>query len=141
MEINEYKQCIESFTFESIIDRTKKRKGKTQEYFTPTELVQEMLDKMELSKPDLFTDENKTLIDNAAGDGKFLTQIVIRKMERSGCSLEKALSTTYGVELMEDNVKLNISFLLNELTDEELTQVVELIEGIRIRKIVRSMRT
>ena len=42
---------------------------------------------------------------------------------------------------MEDNVKLNISFLLNELTDEELTQVVELIEGIRIRKIVRSMRT
>ena len=42
---------------------------------------------------------------------------------------------------MEDNVKLNISFLLNELTDEELMQVVELIEGIRIRKIVRSMRT
>jgi type I restriction-modification system DNA methylase subunit len=101
LEINEYKQWIESFTFESIIDRTKKRKGKTQEYFTPTELVQEMLDKMELSKPDLFTDENKTLIDNAAGDGQFLTQIVIRKMERSGCSLEKALSTTYGVELMD----------------------------------------
>ena len=42
---------------------------------------------------------------------------------------------------MNDNMKLNISFLLNELTDEELTQVVELIEGIRIRKIVRSMRT
>ena len=42
---------------------------------------------------------------------------------------------------MNDNIKLNISFLLNELTDEELTQVVELIEGIRIRKIVRSMRT
>ena len=42
---------------------------------------------------------------------------------------------------MNDNVKLNISFLLNELTDEEVTQVEELIEGIRIRKIVRSMRT
>jgi len=42
---------------------------------------------------------------------------------------------------MNDNIKLNISFLLNELTDEELTEVVELIEGIRIRKIVRSMRT
>jgi hypothetical protein len=25
-------------------------------------------------------------------------------MERSGCSLEQALSTTYGVEFMEDNV-------------------------------------
>tara|TARA_R100001015_G_C4533663_1_gene99390 strand:+ start:497 stop:637 length:141 start_codon:yes stop_codon:yes gene_type:complete len=43
--------------------------------------------------------------------------------------------------IMNDNVKLNISFLLNELTDEELMQVAELIEGIRIRKIVRSMRT
>ena len=42
---------------------------------------------------------------------------------------------------MNDNVKLNISFLLNELTDEELTQVEELIEGLRIRRIVRSMRT
>jgi hypothetical protein len=27
-------------------------------------------------------------------------------MERSNCTLEQALSTTYGVELMEDNVKL-----------------------------------
>jgi len=42
---------------------------------------------------------------------------------------------------MNDNIKLNISFLLNELTDEELTQVVELIEGLRIRRIVRSNRT
>jgi hypothetical protein len=25
-------------------------------------------------------------------------------MERSGCTLEQALKTTYGVELMEDNV-------------------------------------
>ena len=29
---------------------------------------------------------------------------MIRKIERSGCSLEQALKTTYGVELMEDNV-------------------------------------
>ena len=27
-------------------------------------------------------------------------------MEKNGCTLEKALSTVYGVELMEDNVKL-----------------------------------
>ena len=42
---------------------------------------------------------------------------------------------------MNDNVKLNISFLLDELTDEELAEVVELIEGMRIRKLVKSMRT
>ena len=27
-------------------------------------------------------------------------------MERSNCTLEQALSTTFGVEIMEDNVKL-----------------------------------
>jgi hypothetical protein len=27
------------------------------------------------------------------------------KMEKSGCSLEQALSTIYGVDLMEDNVE------------------------------------
>ena len=42
---------------------------------------------------------------------------------------------------MNDNIKLNISFLLNGLTDEELVEVAELIEGLRIRRIVRSMRT
>ena len=42
---------------------------------------------------------------------------------------------------MNDNIKLNISFLLNGLTDEELVEVAELIEGLRIRRIVRSNRT
>ena len=106
MEITQYKEVVRSFCFESNIDRTKDRKDKTQEYFTKTELVQEVLDKMELSKTDLFTDKKKRLIDNACGDGQFLTEIVIRKMERSNCTLEQALSTTFGVEIMEDNVKL-----------------------------------
>lgn len=125
MEINQYKEWIESFTFESVIDRTKKRKGKTQEYFTPTELVDEMLDKMELSKPDLFTDKNKTLIDNAAGDGQFLTRIVIKKMEKSGCTLEQALSTTYGVELMEDNVKLCKKKLAGPNPTQEILDILD----------------
>ncbi len=41
---------------------------------------------------------------------------------------------------MTDNLKLNISFLLNDLTDDELIEVEELIEGLRIRRIVRSNR-
>ena len=80
---------------------------------------------MELSKPDLFIDENKTLIDNAAGDGQFLTQIVIRKMERSVCTLEKALSTTYGVELMEDNVKLCKKKLAGPNPTQEILDILD----------------
>jgi hypothetical protein len=86
------------------VERDKLRIKQTAEVFTPTQLVQEMLDKLEEESPELFTDPTKTFLDNSCGDGQFLSEIVIRKMERSGCSLEMALSTTYGVELMEDNI-------------------------------------
>ena len=86
------------------IDRDKLRIKQTAEVFTPTPLVQKMLDKIEEQDPTSFSNPNKIFLDNSCGDGQFLSEIVIRKMERSGCTLEQALSTTYGVELMEDNV-------------------------------------
>jgi hypothetical protein len=86
------------------VDRDKLRIKQTAEVFTPTPLVQKMLDKLEESDPNLFSDPTKTFLDNSCGDGQFLSEVVIRKMERSGCSLEQALKTTYGVDLMEDNV-------------------------------------
>jgi hypothetical protein len=86
------------------VERDKHRVKQTAEVFTPTPLVQEMLDKIEEQDPTLFSDLTKTFLDNSCGDGQFLSEVVIRKIERSGCSLEQALRTTYGVELMEDNV-------------------------------------
>ena len=86
------------------VERDKLRIKQTAEVFTPTPLVQEMLDKLEEENPTLFSDSTKTFLDNSCGDGQFLSEVVIRKMERSGCTLEQALSTTYGVEFMEDNV-------------------------------------
>jgi hypothetical protein len=86
------------------VERDKHRVKQTAEVFTPTPLVQEMLDKLEEESPTLFSDPTKTFLDNSCGDGQFLSEVIIRKMERSGCSLEQALSTTYGVEFMEDNV-------------------------------------
>jgi hypothetical protein len=86
------------------VERDKHRVKQTAEVFTPTPLVQEMLDKLEEENPTLFSDPTKTFLDNSCGDGQFLSEVIIRKMERSGCLLEQALSTTYGVEFMEDNV-------------------------------------
>jgi hypothetical protein len=103
--LNDYKNHIRNRVYMSGIDRDKLRIKKTAEVFTPQHLVIEMLDKLEEENPILFTDPSKTFIDNSCGDGEFLGEIVIRKMERSGCSLEQALSTTYGVDLMEDNVE------------------------------------
>lgn len=102
--MNNYTQHIRNRVYMSGVDRDKLRIKQTAEVFTPQHLVQEMLDKLEESDPTLFSDPTKTFLDNSCGDGEFLGEIVIRKMERSGCSLEQALKTTYGVDLMEDNV-------------------------------------
>jgi hypothetical protein len=44
-------------------------------------------------------------LDNSCGDGQFLSEVLIRKLE-NGSTFEQALSTIYGVDLMPDNVKL-----------------------------------
>jgi hypothetical protein len=102
--LNNYINFVRVREYMSGVERDKYRVKQTAEVFTPTPLVQEMLDKLEESDPTLFSDPTKTFIDNSCGDGQFLSEVVIRKIERSGCSLEQALKTTYGVELMEDNV-------------------------------------
>ena len=101
--ISEYVEHARNFKYMSGIERDTLRTKQTAEVFTPTKLVQEMLDGM---NQELFENPEKTFLDNSCGDGQILSEVVIRKMERSGCDLEKALSTTYGVDLMPDNIEL-----------------------------------
>ena len=103
--LNNYKEHIRNRPYMSGVDRDKLRVKQTAEVFTPQWLVLEKIDKLDEEEPILFTDHTKTFIDNSCGDGEFLGEVIIRKIERSGCSLEQALSTTYGVDLMEDNVE------------------------------------
>ena len=84
------------------VDRDKVRTKQTAEVFTPTPLVQDVLDQLPQS---VFSDATKTFLDNSCGDGQFLSEVLIRKMEH-GSTFEQALSTIYGVDLMEDNVML-----------------------------------
>ena len=102
--MNNYTQHIRNRVYMSGVDRDKLRIKQTAEVFTPQHLVLKMLDKLEESDTTLFSDPTKTFLDNSCGDGEFLGEIIIRKMERSGCTLEQALSTTYGVDLMDDNI-------------------------------------
>jgi hypothetical protein len=104
MEIKDYIKHVRERIYMEGIERDEDRIQITAEVFTKTELVMEILDGIEQSNPELFNDPTKTFIDNCCGDGQFLSEIVIRKMERNGSTLIQALSTTYGVELMEDNV-------------------------------------
>lgn len=101
------------------VERDNLRIKATGEIFTPTPLVQEILDKL---PADYFTDPEKTFLDPSCGDGQFLSEVLIRKVE-NGATFEQALSTIYGVELMPDNVKLCQDRLL--CGQEHLRHIVE----------------
>lgn len=100
-------------------ERDRVRVKATGEVFTPTPLVQEMLDQL---PEQVFTDPDRTFLDNSCGDGQFLSEVLIRKIEH-GHSFEQALSTIYGVDLMPDNVKLCQDRLL--CGREDLRHIVE----------------
>ena len=101
------------------IERDTLRVKATSEVFTPTDEVQTTLDKIPMEK---FQDPTKTFLDNSCGDGQFLGEVLIRKME-NGSTFEQALSTIYGVDLMSDNVKLCQDRLL--CGQEHLRHIVE----------------
>ena len=101
------------------IKRDKLRIKKTNEVFTPTEQVQKILDKFDHT---IFSDQTKTFIDATCGDGQSLGEVLIRKIEH-GIEFETALSTIYGVDLMQDNVDLCRERLL--CGREDLRHIVE----------------
>ena len=101
------------------IERDRARVKATGEVFTPTPLVQEILDTLAQT---VFTDPTKTFLDPTCGDGQFLGEALIRKIE-NGSTFEQALSTIYGVDLMPDNVELCRERLL--CGREDLRYIVE----------------
>jgi|TARA_R110002074_G_scaffold130272_2_gene271737 hypothetical protein len=114
-----------NFGYMSGIERDRLRQKETAEVFTPTEYVQQILDEEEQNSSDMFKDWTNTYMDNSCGDGQFLSEVVIRKIERSNCTLEQALSTTYGVELMEDNVKLCKERLAGPTPTQEILDILD----------------
>jgi hypothetical protein len=102
MLLNDVIDHVRNRSYMGGVERDKLRVKATGEVFTPTPLVQEILDKISL---DQFTDPTKTFLDNSCGDGQFLGEVLIRKME-NGSTFEQALSTIYGVDIMIDNIDL-----------------------------------
>jgi hypothetical protein len=84
------------------IDREKYRVKATGEVFTPTELVIQICQQMDI---DTFA-PGKTVIDPACGDGQFLIAVLGIKMYHFGMGRGEALDDIYGVDLMRDNVDL-----------------------------------
>jgi type I restriction-modification system DNA methylase subunit len=103
LELNKKINHLRNRPYMSGIDRDELRVKATAEVFTSTALVQKCLD--DLPDQTVFSNPNKTFLDNSCGDGQFLSEVLIRKLE-NGIDFETALSTIYGVDLMPDNVEL-----------------------------------
>jgi len=119
MKIEEVIDHIRNRAYMGGVERDKLRVKATGEVFTPTELVREMLEQIPAEQ---FTDPAKTFLDPSCGDGQFLGEVLIRKME-NGSTFEQALRTIYGVDLMIDNVDLCRERLL--CGREDLRHIVE----------------
>jgi len=110
----------------SLEHKRKVRRKQTAEDFTSPELVNEMLDKLPV---EVFSDPTKTFLDNSAGNGNFLVEVLRRKLSHNHPPLQ-AISTIYAVELMPDNVeemKERLLELLLPLSDEDLKKAKKII--------------
>ena len=108
------------------INRDSIRVKATAEVFTPTRDVQRYLN---LLPQELFSDPSENFLDYACGDGQFLSEAMIRKVESLGKEeityeeFKQVLSTIYGIDLMIDNVDLCRDRLL--CGQEQFRHIVE----------------
>lgn len=85
----------------SEIERSDERIKKTQEVFTPIDLVESMIDEIDIN---ILQDPNSTFIDNSAGSGNFLVALKNRLLNYH--TEEHVLNQMlYAVEMMQDNHK------------------------------------
>ena len=119
MKLENIVDHIRNRTYMGGVERDQLRVKATGEVFTPPKLVREMLEQIPIEQ---FQDPTKTFLDNSCGDGQFLGEVLIRKME-NGSTFEQALSNTYGIDLMIDNVDLCRERLL--CGREDLRHIVE----------------
>ena len=117
--IEQFKNHIRNRRYMSGVERDLVRVKETNEVFTPTHLVREILGKFD---QDIFRDPTKNFLDPTCGDGQALGEALILKLE-NGIDFESALSTIYGVDLMPDNVRLCQDRLL--CGQEHLRHIVE----------------
>jgi hypothetical protein len=88
-----------------ILQDRKGRRKETGEDFTPTPLVNEILDRLTIDSNGSVWDKEKTFIDPACGDGQFLVEVLKRKLDK-GHNPIKALETIFGCDIMMDNIEI-----------------------------------
>lgn len=79
------------------------RRQNLGEVFTPPEMVKEM---HELITPEDWADLNMVYLEPSCGTGNFLVQAIVKKWQgKEMISAHQAYRTTYGLDIMQDNVQ------------------------------------
>ena len=123
MELDFVINHIRNRDYMSGVERDKERVRSTGEVFTPTKLVIKYIDDCEAMYPDSFTDHKNNMADNSMGDGQFLGELLIRKIER-GQDYTTALKSLFGVDFEKSNVELAKERLLCKSTDPIHIEIV-----------------
>jgi len=109
-------------TEEDNVERDRDRVKKNGEVFTPSSIVEKMMDMV--SDESVWSDPAKKFIDPTCGNGNILIGILRRRLA-NGVSPKDAVSTLYGIELMEDNVILARKRIAEEIGTHEYDDIIE----------------
>lgn len=101
--------------------RNSKRVKELGEVFTPQSLVSRMLAEI---PQQIWSDNTKTFIDPACGNGNFLVEVLETRMKHSVSALD-SISTLYGADIMEDNINEVKKRLAEKLAGQIGKEVLE----------------
>lgn len=107
------------------LTKSKERIDEHSEVYTPEWLVNEMLDTYSSEE---WADVEFGVLEPTCGNGNFLVEIVRRKI-KAGLSVEQTLETTFGVDILPDNVREAQKRMLK--TCEELSGRIRNEEWVR----------
>lgn len=103
------------------ISRSRERIIKNGEVFTPECIIEQMAENIPLED---WSNPDKTFLDPTCGNGQILCYILKRRLS-AGVSKKTAISTLFGIELMEDNVLLCRKRLAEILETDEYNSIIE----------------
>jgi hypothetical protein len=85
------------------------------EVFTPDFIVDRMLD---MVPDDVWDNPDKTFLEPSCGNGNFIVAIIRKKLAH-GSTIEQALNTTFGVDILEDNISECRKRVIDEFTNND----------------------
>ena len=104
-------------------EKRESRRKQTGEDFTPSSLVNEILDRLSTESHNTVWAKDKIFCDPACGNGNFLIEVLKRKLNKKHDPVQ-AISTIYGADIMKDNIKecrLRLLKVILNFTNEKLS--------------------